>query len=128
MRNLALIAMLCATSACAGSSFIPAPSNAPVFQPPAQTRTQTPQTSQGPASIISQPARSLTSRFGEARIDLTEGDARKLQFAGRTCVLDVFLYPRGNTAQPVATHVEARLRDGGAATDSEACAREIARR
>ncbi|MBV7265530.1 hypothetical protein [Erythrobacter ani] len=128
MRNLVLIAMLGATSACAGSGFIPAPSNAPVFQPPTQSRTQAAEASSGPASIIGQRAQALTSRFGTARIDLTEGDARKLQFAGRTCILDIFLYPRANGAQPVATHVEARLRDGGRGADSEACAAEIARR
>lgn len=133
MRNLALIAALGATSACAGSGFIPAPSNAPVYQPaaqspPAPVRQPVRQPMRGPQSIIGQSAQALTARLGKTRIDLREGDARKLQFAGPTCVLDIYLYPREYGTQPVATHAEARLKDGGASIDSAACTSEIARR
>ncbi|PKP90329.1 MAG: hypothetical protein CVT76_09985, partial [Alphaproteobacteria bacterium HGW-Alphaproteobacteria-15] len=64
-------------------------------------------------------------RFGAPRIDLAEGDARKLQFAGPSCVLDIFLYPLSAGAEPTATHVDARLRQGGAAVDQGACIREL---
>ncbi|MEO0872552.1 MAG: hypothetical protein AAFY19_11455 [Pseudomonadota bacterium] len=70
-------------------------------------------------------ASTLMQRFGSPRIDLKEGDARKLQFVGQACVLDVFLYPASAGAEPVATHVEARLREGGAATDTRQCIREV---
>lgn len=84
--------------------------------------------SQGLGGIIGSPAGALTRRFGEPRIDLAEGDARKLQFSGASCVLDIFLYPLSAGAEPTATHVEARLRQGGAAADPGACIREVERR
>jgi hypothetical protein len=82
----------------------------------------------GLQGVIGSPASALTRRFGTPRIDLAEGDARKLQYAGATCVLDVFLYPVSAGAEPTATHVEARIRQGGAATDAAACIREVEQR
>lgn len=83
---------------------------------------------QGLGGVIGARADTLTRRFGPPRIDLAEGDARKLQFAGPTCVLDIFLYPVAAAAELTATHVEARLRQGGAAADPGACIREVERR
>ncbi|WP_285712258.1 hypothetical protein [Erythrobacter oryzae] len=82
----------------------------------------------GLSGVIGSPAAALTARFGSPRIDLAEGDARKLQFAGATCVLDIYLYPVAAAAEPTATHVAARLRQGGAAADPGECLREIERR
>ncbi len=83
---------------------------------------------QGLGGVIGSPAAALVKRFGEPRLDLTEGDAHKLQFAGKTCVLDIFLYPTAAGAQPTATHVEARVRLGGARADPGTCIREVERR
>jgi hypothetical protein len=82
---------------------------------------------QGLGGVIGSPGGALTSRFGTPRIDLVEGDARKLQFAGSACVLDIYLYPAAAApaAEPTATHIEARLRQGGAPADPSACIREI---
>lgn len=64
-------------------------------------------------SIRGQTARTLIAQFGRPRIDLQEGPARKLQFAGAACVLDVYLYAPGTgRGEPVATHFDTRLRDG----------------
>jgi hypothetical protein len=82
----------------------------------------------GLEGVIGSGAAALTRRFGVPRLDLAEGDARKLQFAGGACVLDIYLYPVAAAAEPTATHVEARLRQGGAATDAGACIREVERR
>ena len=82
----------------------------------------------GLAGVIGAPAAALTSRFGNPRIDLAEGDARKLQFAGPTCVLDIYLYPVAAAAEPTATHVAARLRQGGAPADPGDCLREVEQR
>ncbi len=71
------------------------------------------------AGVGGQTASALIARFGPPRIDLQEGTARKLQFAGPACVLDVYLYPRGR-GEPVATHLDTRLRDGRA-TDPASC-------
>jgi hypothetical protein len=79
----------------------------------------------GLEGVIGSSAPALVRRFGPARIDLLEGDARKLQFAGSACVLDIYLYPVHAGAEPTATHVAARQRAGGAAVDQGACIREI---
>jgi len=97
---------------------------------PRSTRVAVPEVmaSAGLAGVIGAPAAALTSRFGQPRIDLAEGDARKLQFAGATCVLDIYLYPLSAAAEPTATHVAARLRQGGAPADPAACLSEVERR
>jgi hypothetical protein len=80
---------------------------------------------QGLEGVIGSPAAALTRRFGQPRLDVPEGDARKLQFAGAQCVLDIYLYPVAAAAEPTATHVAARLRQGGAAADAGDCIREV---
>jgi hypothetical protein len=77
----------------------------------------------GLEGVIGTTAPALLRRFGSPRIDLAEGDARKLQFSDGTCVLDIFLYPVSAGAEPTATHIEARLRAGGAPVDKGACIR-----
>jgi hypothetical protein len=83
---------------------------------------------QGLAGVIGQDASTLVRRFGTPRLDVAEGDALKLQFAGRDCVLDIYLYPLRPGTAPVAAHVEARQRQGGAAVDRGACIREVEKR
>ncbi len=78
--------------------------------------------------VIGARAEQLTASFGDARIDLVEGDARKLQFAGEGCVLDVFLYPLEPGQTPTATYVEARNPEGGTSVDEASCVRDLARR
>lgn len=84
--------------------------------------------SQGLSGVIGSPAAALIRRFGRPRIDLAEGDAHKLQFAGPACVLDIYLYPLSAGGQATATHVEVRLRQGAAPTDPGACIREVEQR
>lgn len=81
----------------------------------------------GLESVIGEGAAFLSRRFGEARIDMAEGDARKLQFVSQGCVLDIYLYPLASNTAPVATHVEARQRVGGGDTDRARCIAEVER-
>ncbi|WP_379922851.1 hypothetical protein [Erythrobacter sp. R86502] len=126
--RLAMIAMLAsALAGCVGSGQPTAARPAPSSAAARSAVVLVPQVmaAAGLEGVIGSPAPALTRRFGEPRIDLAEGDARKLQFAGPACVLDVYLYPLAATAQPTATHVDARLRQGGAPTDKGACIREV---
>ncbi len=82
----------------------------------------------GLENVIGASASALTRRLGEPRLDASEGDVRKLQFAGRSCVMDIYLYPLQPGGEPVATHVEARRREGGAPVDRGQCLGEISRR
>jgi hypothetical protein len=63
----------------------------------------------------------LQAEFGSARLDVFEGDARKLQFVGERCVLDVFLYPAAPGREPQATYIEARRASDGLDVDDAAC-------
>jgi hypothetical protein len=79
----------------------------------------------GLEDVIRHDAASLVRRFGDPRLDTREGDMRKLQFSGRACVLDVFLYPLREGAEPVATWVEARRASDGQEVDRAACVQAL---
>lgn len=70
----------------------------------------------------------LTRQFGPARLDVWEGDARKLQFSGTACVLDIYLYPPSPGAEPKATYVEARRQSDGKDVDRIACVSALKQR
>jgi len=63
----------------------------------------------------------LVRQFGPARLNVWEGDARKLQFTGTACVLDVYLYPTSQSKEPVAAYVDARRSSDGQDVDRAAC-------
>lgn len=75
----------------------------------------------GLGGIIREDASVLIARFGPPRLTVMEDDARKLQFQGEACTLDIFLYPLRPGAEPVATWVEARRASDGAEVDRLAC-------
>lgn len=77
--------------------------------------------------LIEADAARLSGLFGAPRLDMAEGDMRKLQFSGSACVLDVFLYPLRPGGTPVATHVEARRASDGAGVDRRTCAEALRR-
>ena len=124
-RNIAIVALAAGLAGCAGGS---ASGNYVRTSAPApDTGFRAPAVMQGSGidSVIGKAATSLTDRFGTARIDLAEGDARKLQFASERCVLDIYLYPLEANAAPVATHVEARQRQGGGEADRAGCIADV---
>lgn len=65
----------------------------------------------GVGKVQGQPGRHLISQFGTPRMDVQEGQGRKLQFAGPICVLDAYLYAKGR-GEAVVTHIDTRQRDG----------------
>ncbi|MEO6040686.1 MAG: hypothetical protein ABIP41_02185 [Croceibacterium sp.] len=78
--------------------------------------------------MLQQPAAALVRQFGDPRLDVREGDMRKLQFAGQVCVLDIFLYPLAQGAEPVASYVEARRSSDGQDVDKAACVQSLVKR
>ena len=112
----------------------PAPVAVPVVQPLPGQRPQEdvappapgfipPEIMRGPGldGVIREGPNHLIRQFGQPRLDVTEGDARKLQFAGTPCVLDVFLYPLRPGGDPQSTWLEARRASDGAAVDLLSC-------
>ncbi len=66
----------------------------------------------GLEAVIGRTARFLETQFGHPDLDIREGTARKLQFAGPVCVLDAYLYPPKGGGEPIVSYVDARLPDG----------------
>ena len=129
---LALTAML------AGCTTVPEITAVPtVARPPAAAHQAPPSRPQPPVpqgflapqvlhmagleDVVEKNAGALIRMFGQPRLDVHEGDMRKLQFAGEACVLDVFLYPLRPNAEPVATYLDARRTSDGLDVDRAAC-------
>lgn len=61
----------------------------------------------------------LTGHFGRPALQVQEGTSLKLQFRGKYCVLDAYLYP-GQSGVLRVTHVDART-PSGADVDQATC-------
>ena len=132
-RLLAALALVPLLAACAASGGKPVkPASAPQAKPVSRTIAVRPpvrkppppaqvQALPGLETVIGATAADLTRQFGPARLDTWEGDARKLQFTGLACVLDVFLYPGAQGREPQATYVDARRASDGKEVDRIAC-------
>ena len=82
----------------------------------------------GLEDVIERDRSALVGLFGQPRLDVVEGDMRKLQFMGEACVLDVFLYPLAPGAEPVATYVDARRYSDGLDVDRASCVAALRQR
>lgn len=131
---LALAALLPLLSACgeAGSTAQIKSANRPLATPAPPRQAYRPpvrhlppvaamQIAPGLEGVIGASPADLARQFGPARLDVREGDARKLQFSGVPCVLDVYLYPAAPGREPQATYVDARRPSDGRDTDRAAC-------
>ena len=90
----------------------------PVNRPPPNALVQV---APGLEGVIGASADQLSRQFGTPRLEVWEGDVRKLQFSGGACVLDVYLYPPAAGREPQATYVDARRASDGADVDRAAC-------
>ena len=64
-------------------------------------------------------AQELVGHFGRPALQVQEGNSLKLQFRGRYCVLDAYLYP-GQTGALRVTYVNTRT-PAGADADQATC-------
>ena len=144
MRRLSAFLLVPLVAACTAvpPASPPGPQRPPVVRPPTtgvpptrpiqppQVGFRAPQILRAPGleGVIEQPSAGLVRQFGNPRLDVAEGDARKLQFSGTACVLDVFLYPLREGGEPVATYVDARRPSDGAEVDRAACVQALRRR
>ncbi len=129
IRPLTIFACL-ALSGCAAGAGAPGAPGAPT-QPITRAATPPPPSAptrmaaQGVEGVIDATAAQLVRDFGTPRIDLTEGGARKLQFAGPACLLDVYLYTLETGGEQRATWVDAR-NSAGESIDPAACIAALA--
>jgi hypothetical protein len=103
-------------SACGGGAVVPqrpqsmpAPLDKPAPAAPAPRPTLS---SKGLEAVMGKDMPSLVRLFGQPRLDVIEVAGRKLQFSGRACILDAYLYPDGKNGAEIVTHVDARRSDG----------------
>lgn len=82
----------------------------------------------GLEGVIGASAGELARLFGPPRLDVREGDARKLQYAGGACVLDVYLYPPPQGGAARATYVDARRPADARDVDRAACVAALRRK
>jgi len=109
MRRLTLASMLL-LAACATRPEQPVEQPAPAIPQP-QPRQVT--------RLTGLSAQELVGHFGSPALQVREGNSVKLQFRGRYCVLDAYLYPGQNGALRV-TYVDTRTL-AGADTDQATC-------
>ena len=119
MKIIAPAALLILLAGCGGSTAPPPVVRAapiPVPQPGMSALT----------TVMGASANALIGQFGRPQLDISEGRARKLQFAGPICVLDAYLYPKGSEA-PRVTYLDAREPDGST-IDRASCVAALTRR
>jgi hypothetical protein len=85
------------------------------------------QVAPGLEGVIGADGDALVRQFGTPRLDIKEEDARKLQWSGTACILDVYLYPPQAGGRPTATYVDARRGDGRE-VDRAACVAALRQR
>jgi hypothetical protein len=100
---------------------LPGNKPAPYIPPPAKIDKR------GLGDVLGKSVGDLKRMFGEPRIDVVEVSGRKLQFSGKACILDAYLYPDSKGGAEVVAHVDARRSDG-AEVDRAACVDALMRR
>ena len=132
-KTLIALALAPALAACGTTSATQGPAatpprprtTAPVRTAPAPPRVQV---APGLEAVIGNSREGLIAQFGTPRLDVWEGDARKLQFGGGACVLDVYLYPPAQGGAPAATYVDARRASDGQDVDRASCVAALRRK
>jgi hypothetical protein len=119
LRNATAASLLMlALSACASSGGTVGTKTATTPRAPVRTPVVAPvrdpqfRMEPGLEGVIGATQAQLVGQFGQPRLDVWEGDARKLQFSATPCILDIYLYPTSRSRDPLATYAEARRSDG----------------
>jgi hypothetical protein len=131
MRTILFPVLLLALAGCATSAEAkkkPKPAPIPMDRPAGAVPAPSVKVDKrGLGDVMGKGVEDLKRMFGEPRIDVVEVYGRKLQFSGKPCILDAYLYPDGKNGAEIVTHVDARRSDG-AEVDREACVKALMRR
>lgn len=125
-QSMILFPMLLA--GCATTAAVPVPRPQTKIERPAPVVPTRPAfEKRGLEAVLGKSSAALTQLFGAPRIDVVEVYGRKLQFVGKACVLDAYLYPEGANKAEIVTYIDARRSDG-AEVDRAACVDALQRR
>lgn len=127
MKFAGLILASLALTSCAASVVPPAKPAAPREKPAAAYPARPAIDKRGLEAVMGKDIGALKRLFGEPRLDIVEVNGRKLQFVGKACVLDAYLYSDGKNGTEIVTYVDARRSDG-AAVDRASCVDALQRR
>lgn len=101
MRRLMPFAVL-ALAACSGNQ---ATAPAPISAPPSRTLDR--------VTLTGMSRSDVTRYFGTPALTVQEGPGTKLQYRGKSCVIDFYFYPpESGAGEARVTHVDARDHDG----------------
>jgi hypothetical protein len=109
MRAPLAISMILLLSACGVE---PARPVAAITRPVTRIPHHAPARDEALGSVIGADAEALVRQFGSPRLDIRDGEARKLQWSGTACILDAYLYPGDHGTRATATFIDARRGDG----------------
>ncbi len=103
MRRIIFVAAAMSLAGCMARAPQPEPVKAPPIVQAPEVRSD----------LTGMTAGELIQRMGQPALQVREGAGLKLQFRGRSCILDAYLYspPQGTGAERV-THIDTRLVNG----------------
>jgi hypothetical protein len=128
VRQIGILGLALALSACGAQTPPPRATPIPIDRPAAAVPPPAAKIDKrGLGDVLGKGVGDLKRMFGEPRIDVVEVYGRKLQFSGKPCVLDAYLYPDTKTGAEIVTHVDARRSDG-AEVDRAACVNALMRK
>jgi hypothetical protein len=128
MNKQIIIFSMLLLSGCASGSVMPPPRPQAKIERPSPVVPPRPAfEKRGLESVMGKDSAALTRLFGTPRLDVVEVYGRKLQFVGKACVLDAYLYPEGSNKTEIVTYIDARRSDG-AEVDRAACVDALQRR
>jgi hypothetical protein len=110
MRRILALSLTMILAACATRPEQPATTQPVPVQPQPQEQ----------GSLVGLTAQELVGRYGIPALQIREGNSLKLQFRGRRCIMDAYLYPSGGSGTLKVTHVDTRQPTGGD-IDQAAC-------
>ena len=116
MRRIITLSALLFLAGCSGT---PAPQ-----ETPAPSRVES-RPNVVHSNLIGATAAQLIQLFGQPALQVREGPGLKLQWRGRSCVLDAYLYAQGTAGERVS-HVDTRVQSG-ADTDQLTCVGSLSR-
>ncbi|MFC4293298.1 hypothetical protein ACFOWX_12815 [Sphingorhabdus arenilitoris] len=124
---LALLPLTMVAACGGGGQTKVASASVPVRDVPVTSAPRPVISAKGLEAVMGKDSNALTRLFGEPRLNVQEVYGRKLQFSGKACVLDAYLYPDGKNGGEIVTHVDARRSDG-AEVDRAACVNALQKR